>query len=101
MTLTVVDAETGDLLVGGKRVFAIGLSDPPPVDGVAPGGGNGWAEIARAGVSFVRNYTVWTNAGAAEQVSSVLQELDAASVTACRCGWRLPASITTCRRSRC
>jgi hypothetical protein len=79
VTKTSVDSSTGDLLVGGKRVFPIGLSDPPPVDGLAPGGADAWAVIASAGVTFVRNYTVWTSAGAAEQVTSVLQELDAAS----------------------
>jgi hypothetical protein len=79
VTKTSVDSSTGDLLIGGKRVFPIGLSDPPPVDGLAPGGADAWAVIASAGVTFVRNYTVWTSAAAAEQVTSVLQELDAAS----------------------
>ena len=79
MTRTVVDAATGDLLVGGKRVFPIGLSDPPPVDSVAPSGLTAWAEIARAGVNLGRNYTVWTADAAAEQILSVEQELDAAT----------------------
>lgn len=79
MTRTSVDLSTGGLIVGGKRVFPIGLSDPPPVDGLAPSGVAAWAEVAGAGVTFVRNYTVWTAAGAAEQVVSVMQELDAAS----------------------
>jgi hypothetical protein len=76
---TSVESSTGDLLVGGRRIFPIGLSDPPPIDGVTPSGADAWAEIARAGVTFVRNYTVWTAAGAAEQVLSVLQELEVAS----------------------
>ena len=79
MTRTSVDSSTGALLVNGKRVFPIGLSDPPPVASLAPNGDAAWAEIASAGVSFVRNYTVWTAAGLAEQLISVLQELDAAS----------------------
>src|SRR5438477_3487190 len=78
MTRTAVDAATGDLLVGGKRVFPIGLSDPPPVDGTAPSGRPAWAEVAAAGVTFARNYTVWRAAAAAEQMAAVLQELDAA-----------------------
>jgi hypothetical protein len=78
VTKTVVDAATGDLLVGGKRVFPIGLSDPPPVGTSAPSGRDAWAEIAAAGVGYGRNYTVWTAAGAAEQILSVEQELDAA-----------------------
>ena len=79
MTRTTVDAATGDLLVAGKRVFPIGLSDPPPVDGTAPGSGRpAWAEIAGAGVTFCRHYSVWTAAGAAEQMVSVTQQLEAA-----------------------
>jgi len=79
MTNTSVDAATGDLLVNGRRVFPIGLSDPPPVSGVTPDGRAAWAEIAAAGVTFVRNYTVWTAAAAAEQIISLEQELDAAT----------------------
>jgi hypothetical protein len=67
------------LLVGGRRVFPLGLSDPPPLGAVAPNGVDGWAEVASAGVTFMRNYTVWTAAGAAEQVVAAVQELDAAS----------------------
>jgi hypothetical protein len=80
MTRTTVDAATGNLLVGGKPVFPIGLSDPPPVNGTAPGTGlDAWAEIASAGVTYARHYMVWTAGGAAEQIVSVVQELDAAS----------------------
>lgn len=79
MTATRVDPATGNLLVGGKPTFPIGLSDPPPVDGTAPGTGlTAWAEIARAGVTHVRNYTVWRAAAVAEDLISVGEELDAA-----------------------
>jgi len=79
VTRTTIDAATGDLLVGGKRVFPIGLSDPPPVDGTAPSGRPAWAEVADAGVTYARNYTLWTAAGAAEQMAAVLQQLEAAA----------------------
>jgi hypothetical protein len=76
---TVLDPATGDLLVGGKRVFPIGLSDPPPVGTTAPDSGvDAWAEITRAGVNFGRNYTIWSAGAAAEQVLAVEQELNAA-----------------------
>ncbi len=75
-----IDAATGDLLVGGKRVFPIGLSDPPPPGTTAPASGlPAWSEIAAAGVGFVRNYTVWRATGVDEQLLSVGQELDAAA----------------------
>lgn len=79
MTRTVVDAATGDLLVAAKRVFPLGLSDPPLASSVAPGSGlPAWEEISKAGITFVRNYTVWTARAAAEQLLAIGQELNAA-----------------------
>jgi hypothetical protein len=79
VTATSIDPATGNLLVGGKRIFPLGLSDPPPLESTAPQSGlDAWAEIASAGVSFVRNYTVWRAAGIDEQIIAVAQELDAA-----------------------
>src|SRR5437763_1615549 len=79
MAATSIDASTGCLLVGGKRVFPLGLSDPPPVDSSAPDGQPAWAEVASAGVTFGRNYIVWTAAAAAEDLLSVRHQLDAAA----------------------
>src|SRR5262249_13388132 len=79
VTTTSVDAATGNLLVEGKRVFPLGLSDPPPLGTVAPDSGlAAWAEIAAAGITFVRNYTVWRAVGLDEQLIAVAQQLDAA-----------------------
>ncbi len=78
MTVTKLDSRSGCLLVGGKRVFPLGLSDPPPVNGTAPNGKPAWTEIASAGANFARNYTVWTAAGAAEQLLAVGRQLEAA-----------------------
>lgn len=79
LTSTRVDPATGNLLVGGKPTFPIGLSDPPPVESSAPGAGMpAWTEIAQAGVTHVRKYTVWRPAAVAEDLISVGQELDAA-----------------------
>ncbi|MFL5928818.1 MAG: hypothetical protein ACJ77E_17945 [Gaiellaceae bacterium] len=78
MTATAIDATTGNLLVGGRPVFPLGLSDPPPLGSTAPNGTDAWAEIAAAGVTFVRNFTVWRAAAVAEQLIAVGQELDAA-----------------------
>ena len=78
MTVTRLDSKSGSLLVGGKRVFPLGLSDPPPVNSTAPNGKPAWVEIASAGANFGRNYTVWTAAGAAEQLLALGQQLEAA-----------------------
>ncbi|HZT92236.1 MAG TPA: hypothetical protein VFA05_09370 [Gaiellaceae bacterium] len=80
MTATHVDAATGNLVAGGREIFPLGLSDPPPFASTAPESGRpAFAELAAAGVTFVRNYTVWREAAAAEQLAAVVQELDAAS----------------------
>jgi hypothetical protein len=79
MTATSIDPATGNLLVSGKQIFPLGLSDPPPLGSTAPESGlDAWAEIASAGVSFIRNYTVWRAVGLDEQIIAVAQELDAA-----------------------
>jgi hypothetical protein len=75
---TKLDPATGCLLSAGRRVFPLGLSDPPPVDGTAPNGKPAWAEISSAGVNFGRNYTVWTRAAGAEQLIDLGQALDTA-----------------------
>jgi hypothetical protein len=77
MTVTKVDAQTGCLLVSGKRVFPLGLSDAPPVESTAPNGKPAWAEIASGGANFARHYDVWTAGGAAEQLIALGRQLDA------------------------
>lgn len=79
MTVTTIDAKTGCLLVKGERVFPLGLSDPPPVDGTAPSGAPAWQEVASAGVNFGRNYVNWAPASAAEDLITVGHALDAAA----------------------
>lgn len=75
-----VDPATGNFLVDGKPVFPLGLSDPPPLGSKAPDSGlDAWAEIRRAGVNLVRNYTVWSSAAVDEQMFAVAQEFDAAT----------------------
>src|ERR687885_810535 len=54
MTLVTIDAATGSLVIDGQSVFPLGLSDPPPLAGEAPRG-DAWAEVASAGVNFIRS----------------------------------------------
>ncbi len=75
---TRIDPATGNLVSGGKPVFPLGLSDPPPVDGKTPSGGDAWAEIAEAGINFARHYDPWAASSAAEQMVNVRQKLDVA-----------------------
>jgi hypothetical protein len=79
MSATSIDAKTGSLLVEGRRVFPLGLSDPPPVDSTAPNGKPAWEEISSAGANFGRNYIGWTASAAAEDLLLVGHQLDAAA----------------------
>jgi hypothetical protein len=78
LSKTRIDAATGNLVAAGKPVFPLGLSDPPPVDGETPSGGPAWAEIADAGINFVRHYDPWAASSAAEQMVNVRHKLDVA-----------------------
>jgi hypothetical protein len=73
-------APTGALLVDGSPLFPIVLSNGPPPDGLAPGGRNGLAEVAAAGVSFVRTGMAdWNLAGIGPQLAAQRRLLDAAA----------------------
>lgn len=78
MSVTRLDAKTGNLISGGRAIFPLGLSDPPPVDGRTPSGTDAWAEIAAAGINFARHYDPWAARSAAEQMVNVRHKLDAA-----------------------
>jgi hypothetical protein len=94
-----IDAATGSLLIGGKKVFPIILSNGPPPASVAPSGRNGLAEVAAAGVGFLRTGTgSWTTEFVAGQIQNERKLLDAADAHGLRCWtWlgRLPNLPTT------
>ena len=54
MSRVAIDGPTGALLIEGRKVFPIGLSNPPPLGGTAPSGKDGLQELADAGATFVR-----------------------------------------------
>ena len=62
MSTVSIDAATGVLLVDGRRVFPIMLSNGPPPAKKAPNGRNSLAEVAAAGVTFIRVGTADWNA---------------------------------------
>jgi hypothetical protein len=94
-----IDAATGSLLIGGKKVFPIILSNGPPPSSLAPSGRNGLAEVASAGVGFLRTGTGnWTPEFAAGQIQNERKLLDAAATHGLHCWtWlgRLPNLPTT------
>ena len=64
MSVVAIDKATGSLVAGGKKLFPIGLSNPPPLGAKTPDGADALAEIAAGGISFVRTgVAAWTAAG--------------------------------------
>src|SRR5438105_13626812 len=86
MAVVGIDAATGSLLVGGTKVFPIILSNGPPPSSVAPSGRNGLAEVAAAGVGFLRTGTGnWSTEFLAGQIQNERKLLDAAASHGLQC----------------
>jgi hypothetical protein len=86
MAVVGIDAATGSLLIGGKKVFPVILSNGPPPSSVAPSGRNGFAEVASAGVGFLRTGTGnWTPEFVAGQIQNERKLLDAAATHGLHC----------------
>jgi hypothetical protein len=49
-----VDPATGVLVIGGEKVFPLGLSNPPPLGKPAPSGKPGLQEVEQGGVNLIR-----------------------------------------------
>jgi len=82
----VVVLPSGGLKVAGKTLFPIGVSLPPPPGGKTPGGRDGLAELAAAGVTFVRTGIAgWNEEFAAAQIAAERERLDAAAGAGLRC----------------
>jgi hypothetical protein len=76
VSVVAIDAATGVLLVDGRRTFPIVLSNGPPPGRKAPNGRNGLAEVAAAGVNFVRTGSAsWS----AQEIDAQRALLDAAA----------------------
>jgi hypothetical protein len=79
MTVVRIDGATGALLINGQRVFPLGVSDAPPLGREAPGGHDAWAEIASAGVNFIRSgRSDWNLQRIDEQIAQERARMDTA-----------------------
>src|SRR4051794_21842162 len=82
----VVVLPSGGLKVDGKTLFPIGISLPPPPGGKTPGGLDGLAELAAAGVTFVRSGIAgWDEEFAAAQIAAERERLDEAASVGVHC----------------
>lgn len=55
MSRVAIDRATGVLVIGGRKVFPLGVSNPPPLGIEAPSGREGLRELADGGIGFVRS----------------------------------------------
>lgn len=77
---------TGALRIGNRRHFPIGVSNPPPIGGQAPSGKSALAELAGAGVSFMRTGMAGWNATLLDgQLGAERAKLDAAAENGLLC----------------
>ena len=81
-----IDSPTGVLRIGGEKVFPLGLSNPPPLGGTAPGGKDGLKELADAGATFIRSGRGdWSAGQLDEQLAAERARLDAAASNGLYC----------------
>ena len=90
MSNVTIDPRTGVLVVNGTRVFPIVLSDGPPHGGKTPSGRDALAEVAAAGVGFVRTGTAdWSVEASDRQIAQERELLGAAAAAGLHCWTRL------------
>lgn len=87
---TVAIDSTGCLEIDGQKVFPIGLSEAPPVDGTTRDGRDAWAEVASAGANFVRTgLRDWSLPQIDNQILAERARMDAAAAQGMYCWPRL------------
>jgi hypothetical protein len=85
-----IDRPTGALLVDGRKVFPIVLSNGPPLGAKTPSGADALAEVAAGGVSFIRvGRSDWSLQSLDRQIAAVRQALDAAAAHGVHCWLQL------------
>jgi hypothetical protein len=89
MSTVAIDA-TGCLVIGGQKVFPIGLSEAPPQGGKTRDGRDAWAEVASAGANFVRTgLREWNLQQIDNQIAAERARMDAAAAHGLYCWPRL------------
>ena len=81
---------TGALLVEGRKLFPIVLSNAPPLGAKAPNGNDALAEIAAGGASFIRaGRPDWSLESLDQQLAAEREVLDAAAEQGLHCWLQL------------
>src|SRR2546428_12538784 len=86
VSVVTIEQATGCLLIDGRPVFPIGLSEPPPLGGKTPEGNDGWAEVASGGVNFIRSGSGdWSLPQIDAQIASERARMDGAAAHGLHC----------------
>ena len=86
MSKAVVRRATGVLVVDGTPIFPIVVTNPPPPGAKAPSGRDALAELASAGVNFMRTgRRDWSLDSVDEQLAAERARFDAAAAHGLRC----------------
>lgn len=90
MSVVKIDRATGALLVDGRKLFPIILSNGPPPGAKAPSGQDALAELAAGGANFIRTgRTVWSPESIEQQIAAERDVLDAAAAHGLHCWLQL------------
>jgi hypothetical protein len=90
MSVVAVDRVTGALVVEGRKVFPLVLSNGPPLGAKEPDGGDAFAEIAAGGASFIRvGRPHWNLGSIDQQIAAEREVLDAAAAHGLHCWLQL------------
>jgi hypothetical protein len=85
-----VDRATGALVVEGRKLFPLVLSDGPPLGAKTPQGEDALAVLAAGGANFLRvGRHEWSSGSIDQQVAGVRELLDAAAAHGLHCWLRL------------
>jgi hypothetical protein len=90
VSVVAVDRATGVLVLEGRKVFPLVLSNGPPSGAKAPSGGGAFAEIAAGGANFIRvGRPNWSLESIDEQIAEEREVLDAAAAHGLHCWLQL------------
>ncbi|HEU5243387.1 MAG TPA: hypothetical protein VFU33_03220 [Gaiellaceae bacterium] len=90
MSAVGVDHATGALVVEGRKLFPLVLSNGPPPGAKAPSGQDALAELAAGGANFIRTgRSIWSLESIEQQIAAEREVLDAAAAHGLHCWLQL------------
>jgi hypothetical protein len=94
-SLATIDPSSGSLIIAGRKIFPLIMSDPPAPTAKTPDGNDAWAELRHGGLgaNFIRSGRTlanpWNIAQIDQQIADERARMDAAHAQALHCWLRL------------